>query len=170
MVTVAKSLDAPIKLLAPKPTSSGSPAEYAMLGLGDVVIPGLMIAMCLRFDLAQYAKRRVAEHKAKVESEHSGSILAAVSKPKSGTAGKATIAAGEVPMHAISPSTPFSRPYFWAGIVSYLLGLGTTMAVMHTFRAAQPALLYLSPACCKFTISIGSAYSPEREVKAELTI
>ena len=32
-------------------------------------------------------------------------------------------------------------------MVAYLLGLGTTIFVMHTFQAAQPALLYLSPAC-----------------------
>lgn len=50
MVTVAKGIDAPIKLMAPK--AGGS---YSMLGLGDVVIPGLLIALCLRFDLARHA-------------------------------------------------------------------------------------------------------------------
>lgn len=41
----------------------------------------------------------------------------------------------------------FSRPYFTACMIAYVLGLATTMFVMHTFKAAQPALLYLSPAC-----------------------
>jgi len=31
--------------------------------------------------------------------------------------------------------------------VSYTLGLILTIFVMHTFQAAQPALLYLVPAC-----------------------
>jgi len=31
--------------------------------------------------------------------------------------------------------------------LALLPGLATTILVMHTFRAAQPALLYLSPAC-----------------------
>jgi minor histocompatibility antigen H13 len=31
--------------------------------------------------------------------------------------------------------------------LAYISGLGLTMAVMHFFKAAQPALLYLSPAC-----------------------
>lgn len=37
--------------------------------------------------------------------------------------------------------------YFCTGFVAYILGLGTTIAVMHIFRAAQPALLYLVPSC-----------------------
>lgn len=40
MVTVAKSFDAPIKLLFPKNFLSGAELEFAMLGLGDIVIPG----------------------------------------------------------------------------------------------------------------------------------
>ncbi|KAH8828460.1 signal peptide peptidase-domain-containing protein [Flagelloscypha sp. PMI_526] len=38
-------------------------------------------------------------------------------------------------------------PYFKAALTAYITGLTMTMVVMHTFRAAQPALLYLSPAC-----------------------
>jgi len=40
-----------------------------------------------------------------------------------------------------------SRLYFITGFVAYILGLGTTIAVMHIFKAAQPALLYLVPFC-----------------------
>ncbi|KAF5348631.1 hypothetical protein D9758_006855 [Tetrapyrgos nigripes] len=37
----------------------------------------------------------------------------------------------------------FEKPYFYAALTAYSLGLATTMTVMHTFKAAQPALLYL---------------------------
>jgi minor histocompatibility antigen H13 len=40
-------------------------------------------------------------------------------------------------------SVKFPKPYFHASLVAYVLGLITTMAVMHVFHAAQPALLYL---------------------------
>ncbi len=40
-----------------------------------------------------------------------------------------------------------SKLYFYTGFVAYILGLGTTIAVMHVFKAAQPALLYLVPFC-----------------------
>lgn len=110
MVTVAKGIDAPIKLLAPKP---GSSRDFAMLGLGDIVVPGLVIALCLRFDL----HRHTLKH----------------------------------PQREITKYSSFGRLYFWTGIMSYVIGLATTMGVMHHFKAAQPALLYLSPACSEST-------------------
>lgn len=38
---------------------------------------------------------------------------------------------------------PFFKPYFYAALSAYVLGLITTMMVMHMFGKAQPALLYL---------------------------
>ena len=111
MVTVAKNLDAPIKILAPRPSAVGTAREFAMLGLGDIVVPGLIIALCLRYDLARYAKSR--------------------------------------PEQDVTPRSPFGKAYFFVGILSYIVGLATTMAVMHWTKKAQPALLYLSPACSK---------------------
>ncbi|KAF8248007.1 hypothetical protein K440DRAFT_502010, partial [Wilcoxina mikolae CBS 423.85] len=52
MVTVATNLDVPIKLLFLRPgkTADGNSA-LAMLCLGDVVLPGILVAMALRWDL-----------------------------------------------------------------------------------------------------------------------
>jgi minor histocompatibility antigen H13 len=47
MVTVAKSFDAPIKLLFPIMNSENN----SMLGLGDIVIPGIFVALLLRLDI-----------------------------------------------------------------------------------------------------------------------
>ena len=41
----------------------------------------------------------------------------------------------------------FPKPYFIATLCGYILGLATTLGVMFWFNAAQPALLYLVPAC-----------------------
>eukprot|EP00889_Picochlorum_renovo_P005404 jgi/Picre1/32434/NNA_007780.t1 len=51
MVSVAKSFDAPIKLLFPKELAA---AEFSMLGLGDIVIPGIMVAIILRYDVQKH--------------------------------------------------------------------------------------------------------------------
>jgi minor histocompatibility antigen H13 len=102
MVTVAKSFDAPIKLLWPRDIFA-SKYEFALLGLGDIVIPGIFVALCLRFD-----------------HERAGKPLSKYS---------------------------YSKPYFWTCYFFYILGLAATIFVMHYFKAAQPALLYLSPAC-----------------------
>merc|ERR1712113_348786 len=58
MVTVAKSLDGPIKLLFPrslKPIDESGKIELSLLGLGDIVIPGFFLSLLLRFD-AENAK------------------------------------------------------------------------------------------------------------------
>lgn len=98
MVTVAKSFDAPIKLVFPQDllTNGFNASNFAMLGLGDIVIPGIFIALLLRFD---YSLKRK------------------------------------------------SRTYFYTSYVAYFLGLMMTIGIMHVFRHAQPALLYLVPAC-----------------------
>ncbi|KAH7108110.1 signal peptide peptidase-domain-containing protein [Auriculariales sp. MPI-PUGE-AT-0066] len=108
MVSVATGLDVPIKLVWPKSFTFTSSSGSAMLGLGDIVIPGAFISLCLRYDFARAVAR----------------IRASDGKP-------------------IAVTTP----YFTAGMTGYTIGLLTTIFVMHTFRAAQPALLYLSPAC-----------------------
>ena len=51
MVTVAKSVDAPIKLLFVKSfAQADADAQFSMLGLGDIVLPGVFVALLLRFD------------------------------------------------------------------------------------------------------------------------
>lgn len=98
MVTVAKSFDAPIKLVFPQDLLENGlgATNMAMLGLGDIVIPGIFVALLLRYD--QSLKRN-------------------------------------------------SNFYFYVTFIAYILGLLTTIGVMHVFKHAQPALLYLVPAC-----------------------
>ncbi|KAL6763131.1 signal peptide peptidase-domain-containing protein [Haematococcus lacustris] len=57
MVSVAKNFDAPIKLLFPRGLSAadlaaGSSQQFSLLGLGDIVIPGIFVALMLRYDVA----------------------------------------------------------------------------------------------------------------------
>lgn len=99
MVTVAKSFDGPIKVVWPKDLMAAT-YSFSMLGLGDIVIPGLFLALLLRYDVKRSKNKK-----------------------------------------------HFSAPYFNTTFVGYILGLAITMFVMHVFRAAQPALLYLVPAC-----------------------
>lgn len=98
MVTVAKSFEAPIKLVFPQDLleKGFNGSNFAMLGLGDIVIPGIFIALLLRYD---YSLKRN------------------------------------------------SSVYFYATFIAYFMGLMATIFVMHVYKHAQPALLYLVPAC-----------------------
>lgn len=88
---MATKFDGPIKLLFPR--SLDESIRPSMLGLGDIVVPGIFIAMMMRFD-----RRRS------------------------------------------------SNSYFFSQMILYVVGLGSTVAIMLAFQAAQPALLYLVPA------------------------
>ncbi|XP_066931604.1 minor histocompatibility antigen H13-like [Clytia hemisphaerica] len=98
MVTVATSFEAPIKVIFPMDFLEHGVwgKNFAMLGLGDIVIPGIFVALLLRFD----------------NSKGTG-----------------------------------SRAYFYSSFIAYFLGLVLTVVILHVFKSAQPALLYLVPAC-----------------------
>jgi len=126
MVSVAKSFDAPIKLLFPRVAASAissTEKPFNMLGLGDIVIPGLYVAMILRMDNA----RRAAA------AEPRKSVTRSASKRAATASRTVSHDAGNVPT------------YFPSVAAGYLVGIVTTIVVMNVFNAAQPALLYIVP-------------------------
>jgi minor histocompatibility antigen H13 len=157
MVTVAKSLDVPIKLMFPRPASADDPSatpSHAMLGLGDVVLPGIMIGLALRFDLYLFYLRRQKRIPAAKQGEAD-----TIEKPQyHSLAGRWS---DHFWTHSITgrplwtattasesaPEAPFTFPktYFRASLVGYVLGLFATVGVMMVWNHAQPALLYLVP-------------------------
>ncbi|KAJ3550561.1 hypothetical protein NM688_g5049 [Phlebia brevispora] len=85
MVKVATTLDVPIKLLWTKSLVFSTDRGFTMLGLGDIVVPGMFVALALRYD-----------HYRALQNDF-----------KAG----------------------FKKPYFYAAVIAYASGLGTTMAV-----------------------------------------
>jgi minor histocompatibility antigen H13 len=80
------------------------------------------------------------------------------------------------PLKPVDIHADFPKPYFTSALIAYFLGLATTLFVMFYFNAAQPALLYLVPAClggsflCALTrgeVKELLAYSEEVEEEAE---
>ena len=62
MVTVAKSLDGPIKLMFPKVEGYGtSITDFSIIGLGDIVIPGVFVALMIRYDFIKYMEKNESE-------------------------------------------------------------------------------------------------------------
>ena len=66
MLTVAKSVDAPIKLMFPADLTV-DPIKFSMLGLGDIVIPGIFVALCVRYDLNRVLEKSTRDKKLSVE-------------------------------------------------------------------------------------------------------
>ncbi|KEQ72880.1 peptidase A22B, signal peptide peptidase, partial [Aureobasidium namibiae CBS 147.97] len=169
MVTVATKLDVPIKLLFPRPLEEGqvtADRKLAMLGLGDIVIPGMMIGLALRFDLYMfYLKRQTkrlssatpdADNKDKSTNKAEEDVHKEPYRPVTGHWGNkfwttSWIGRSLLPKYdptkkaTRNPIPTFAKPYFYASIVGYILGMCVTLGIMHIFQHAQPALLYLVP-------------------------
>lgn len=161
MVTVATKLEVPIKLLFPRPDGCVLPIgalegsqimqEYldcltkkrtmAMLGLGDIVIPGMMLAFALRFDLYRFYLR---EQTSKGEGAGAKDLTKKKYTRATGSWGERFWTNPKLRGEQLQAKT-FPKPYFHAGVFGYLFGMIVTMLVMQIAQHAQPALLYLVP-------------------------
>jgi minor histocompatibility antigen H13 len=151
MVTVATKLDVPIKLLIPRPPSPGEGLDkisLAMLGLGDIVIPGMMLGLALRYDLFLYYRRKGIQ---KAQAAGTGGEFI---KPQYQTATGGwgerfwtrEMPSRESRLHPPYPDAQsFPKTYFHASLVGYIIGMVVTLLVMQYSNHAQPALLYLVP-------------------------
>ena len=122
MLTVAKSIDAPIKILFPTDWSA-DPPKFSLLGLGDIVIPGIFMAMCLRYDVLRSLNVKAVNRLA--EAGDASEVVGMLRKSA-----------------ANSPKT-----YFNGCVIGYILAMIVTVVIMLVFEHGQPALLYLVPGC-----------------------
>ncbi|KAK3706402.1 hypothetical protein LTR37_012780 [Vermiconidia calcicola] len=174
MVTVAKNLDQPIKLVFPRPDEpSATPGEppvksFSMLGLGDIVLPGIMIGLALRFDLYLFYLRKQTRTKNPVAESSSQQTTEEMTQkaPYVSVTGHwgDRFWISRLPASSLPPvlRSTFPKPYFTASMIGYVVGMLTTLGVMSVFQHAQPALLYLVPGVLT---SIWGTALVRREVK-----
>ncbi|KAI1420840.1 signal peptide peptidase-domain-containing protein [Xylaria sp. FL1777] len=175
MVTVATKLDAPIKLVFEGPT------RVSMLGLGDIVVPGMFIGLCLRFDhyMYYYRQQKLKQVVLKTDDASSGQLNTSegsqriVVKPEYinpqgqwgnrfwGTKLSKIFSPDATP--ALKASA-FPKPYFYAALVAYLFAMVATLVMLLVFQHAQPALLYLVPGVVTAVWVTGAARGEIREM------
>lgn len=175
MVGVATQLDVPIKL------TYTTAKRSSILGLGDIVVPGIFICLALRFDLWKHYQRKITREETHLKTTTTEDIegegfdvgnrtqevttvetaYREVKVPFVDPRGQwgntfwttnwQSLVSGESVIPSIVDGT-FSKSYFHATIFGYLLGMLATVSVLLVFRRGQPALLYLVPGV------VGSAY------------
>lgn len=151
MVTVATKLDVPIKLLFPRPSSPTDEPDtvsLAMLGLGDIVVPGMMVGLALRFDLFLYYYRKGLQ-KARVNRSEKA-IVRPQYQSATGAWGERFWAPPIMPQEPqyqppYYDARSFPKTYFKVSLLGYVCGMVTTLLAMQYSDHAQPALLYLVP-------------------------
>ncbi|WAO86672.1 Hypothetical protein NCS54_00395300 [Fusarium falciforme] len=158
MVTVATKLDVPIKL------TFETADRKSILGLGDIVIPGMVMALALRFDLWRHYIRKVKYESTElklIEKDSAGALVTRSEvKHKEVKAKYVNVKgnwgdslwtrgplffSGAKPLPAELEAARFPKTYFYASIFGYFLGMLVTLAMLLVFKRGQPALLYLVP-------------------------
>jgi Signal peptide peptidase len=137
MVTVATSLDVPIKLVFP---------GGGILGLGDIILPGLMIALALRFDLyLHYLSQK--DLACSLPPSKLLSKTKPIYHPATGHWGErfwtSSLQRSTLP-HPLA-GFMFKKTYFYSSLVGYTIGMIATYTVLIVFEHGQPALMYLVP-------------------------
>jgi minor histocompatibility antigen H13 len=177
MLKVATSTDVmngPTRLIFPKiPGSMGEASSFpfALLGLGDIAIPGLLCCLALRYDASRSidigargraAAEAILESISRLTGEESRDEVMNLT----GTAAEDAydrIADMELEnrnrsqgegrteetgyVMTISDAVLYNRVYFMSIMVAYVLGLVAAFAANEITGLGQPALLYLVPSC-----------------------
>mmetsp|Transcript_10880 Transcript_10880/g.27997 ORF Transcript_10880/g.27997 Transcript_10880/m.27997 type:complete len:382 (-) Transcript_10880:146-1291(-) len=105
-------LSIPAKIMFP---SSERPGDFSMLGLGDIVLPGILVAHNLRYD-----NLKTMPHRSMT--------------PTSPIMG-----------HSEPSAVPRRRTYFVHAVCGYVVGLFVAVLCSEKYAMAQPALIYLLP-------------------------
>ena len=162
MVTVATQLDIPAKLIFPTPSRPNEdptrPASF-MLGLGDIILPGMMIGFALRFDLYLFYLRKQIPRSLKISGSKEDAaddqvgkkaddseVVKATWYPATGGWGERFwTSKTDILKSKRFKGIIFPKTYFRASLIGYFVAMICTLGVMNIYDQAQPALLYLVP-------------------------
>lgn len=122
MMTVATEFNAPMKLLIPVKGFG-----YAMIGIGDIIVPGFLVSMCIRLDFIK--NLLIKSVKSKTQAKSGQQLIQELQKPS---------------FESIRDDS-YDNYYFWNTMIGYNLGMFVTIFVMNYTKNPQPALLYILP-------------------------
>ena len=162
MITVATKIEAPVKFLFAGATlPEGGKYPFGVLGLGDIVIPGIFLAMLREFDIENWWDNNATLFKTK-KDEKKMSIFNRIMGGTSNTSSDVELMYdvnndenednGAVSIDYFKEA---QTPYFTNGLVGYAVGLGTTFIVLYSTGQGQPALFYIVPSL--LITSLGTA-------------
>lgn len=169
-VATSDAVVGPTRLLFPRiPGSLGEASSFpfALLGLGDIAIPGLLCCLALRYDASRSIDMRargIAAADAIIEAigsltgQESGDEVATLT----GTAAEDAydrianleleqqdrsqgLSSEKETVFTVSDAVLQNRTYFVSVMIAYIVGLSAAFAANEVTGLGQPALLYLVP-------------------------
>eukprot|EP00956_Cyclotella_meneghiniana_P024267 scaffold48541_cov63-Cyclotella_meneghiniana.AAC.2 len=134
---------------------------FSMIGLGDIVLPGLLISFAARYDGAKFLTRKVSEVSSSGrargdntdagEGNDSNGVGASGDMEYTPTVTRKQALMGSVTNFFKS----LKKGYFGPMMVAYAVGLTAAYGAVYGMQMGQPVLLYLVPACLGTMIVLG---------------
>ena len=109
-----------------------------MIGLGDIIFPGLLISFAARFDAAKELVKRCSL----TTAARSGAL-----NGDNETASEEANASSRYHYHIGRIQKALFKGYFGPLVIGYAIGLIAAYIAVYGMNQGQPALLYLVPSC-----------------------
>lgn len=142
---------APLPMLLAIPWFNDYRGGFSMIGLGDIILPGLLISFAARYDAARALVRKCS----RTSSIRSGENAADSEMGAAGEVDSSTSGASRNHYHLGRMKGSLFHGYFGPLMIAYGIGLLVAYIAVWATKRGQPALLYLVPACLGTTFFLG---------------
>lgn len=140
---------APLPMLLAIPWFNDYRGGFSMLGLGDIILPGLLISFAARYDSARELVRKCSQ----TSSMSSGGNAVRAEEEIVNEFGGGSSTRYHYQLGRVRRA--LFRGYFGPLMIAYGIGLIIAYVVVWLTQRGQPALLYLVPTCLGTTFFLG---------------
>ncbi len=140
--------EAPLPMLLALPWIGDFRGGFSMIGLGDLVLPGLLISFAARYDASKDLVRKCSQ----TSNVRNGNAV--VTESAAALSGETTEQSRQQYQVGRIKKALF-RGYFGPLMVAYAVGLSAAYIAVWGMKKGQPALLYLVPACLGTMVFLG---------------
>ena len=117
---------------------------YSFVGLGDIILPGLLISFSARYDAARALVRKCSR-------ANSNRVTDSEGETNQSSGGRMS----QVWHHLRRVRKALFRGYFGPLVIAYAIGLTLAYLAVAMTKRGQPALVYLVPACLGTMLFLG---------------
>lgn len=139
---------APMPMILAIPFFGDFRGGFSMIGLGEIILPGLLISFAARYDAARELVRKCSQTSS-IRSGENG-VDAGTPSDESGAG-----STSRTHYHLGRVYKAVFKGYFGPLMISYGVGLMCAFIAVWMMRRSQPALLYLVPACLGTMLFLG---------------
>lgn len=151
---------APLPMLLAMPWEADYRGGHSLIGLGDIVLPGLLLSFAARLDAAKALVKKCTAAAARARGGDGSSANGAVGSVSNGGAtpaegGDTTESFVHHRYHLGRIYHAIFQGYFGPLVIAYAIGLLAAYFAVWFTRLGQPALLYLVPSCLGTVFFLG---------------